>query len=157
MRNTRFWLMAFVAAVLFVAFIAMLAGPQSGTAAPMPAPTPISEPASGVTPKNAKFFTAQAVTADTTSTCAEVSNYNKADIYYSVTIDGSNVNTTTLTLQHGNSDTALVDGISIQSATAVSVTNMQQAQLFGGYVCLKIDTTDASTGTVTVTANALVK
>ena len=157
MRNIRFWIMAFVAAVLFVAFIAVVAGPQASTAAPMPAPTPVSVAASGAAPKYVKFFTAESTDADVTSPCIEVSNHNKADIYYSVTVDSGNVNTTTLTLQHGNSDTALVDGISVVSSVAATAAAMQQAEIFGGYLCLKVDTTDASTGTVTVTANALVK
>lgn len=147
-----------VAAVLLcAALLVIMDGVEPGQAAPMPIPTPVSVNASGTTPRYASFFTAEAVTADTTSTCVEVSAFNKADIYYNVTIDGANVNTTTLTLQHGNSDTALTDGVALQAATAVSVTNMQQVQIFGGYLCVKIDTTDTSTGTVTVTANALVK
>ena len=157
MRSTRFWIIAFVAALLFVALLGTMTSVEPSQAAPMPAPTPVSVAASGTAPKSIKFFTAESTAADTTSDCVEVSGYNKADIYYSVTIDGSNVNTTTLTMQHGNSDTALADGANVAASIAVSTTAMQQMELFGGYVCLKVDATDTSTGTVIVTAHALVK
>jgi len=74
-----------------------------------------------------------------------------------VTVEAANINTTTLTLQHGNTTSALVDGIGVASTVATDTTGLNQFSLFGAYLCLKIDATDASTGTVTVSANALLK
>ena len=157
MRSTRFWLVAFVAAVLFVALLGVMASPQASEAAPMPAPTPVSVNRTGYEPMDVTFFDAQSVTADTTSTCVALANYERADIYYNVTIDGSNVNTSTLTMRFGSSPAELASGVDLQAATAVSVTAVQQVQLFHRYACILIDTTDTSTGTVTVTAKALAK
>lgn len=155
--KSKIALLATIALVLFAGLMLSMNVQQVGMAAPVPAPTPVSAERTGVEPMDVIFFTAESVTADTTSTCAALANYERADIYYAVTIDGDNVNTTTLTLQHGNSPGALVDGIGVVSAVAATASDMQQVQLFGRYTCLKIDTTDASTGTVVVTANALVK
>jgi len=156
MKNKGVFIAALVALALVAIFSAVLSVTPSA-AAPLPAPTPVSVARTGVAPLDVTFFTAESVTADTTSTCIALANYERADIYYNVTIDGSNVNTTALTMQFGNSPSALVDGIALQASTGVSVTNMQQVQLFGRYTCIKIDATDAATGTVIVTANALAK
>lgn len=144
-------------AAMLVSALLIATSIQPSEAAPMPAPTPISAPPGDASPSYRTFFDAQTATADATSTCWEISAYEKADIYYNVDIDAANINTTTVLLQHGNSPTALVDGIAVASAVAADAAAMNQFQLFGGYVCLKLDTTDASTGTITVTANALLK
>lgn len=157
MRKSNFLLLGGAAAVALLVLMFVAIGATPGTAAPLPAPTPVSADRTGAEPRDVTFFTAEVVTADTTSGCVALANYERADIYYSVTIDSGNINTTTLTLQHGNSPDALADGLSFASAMTTTASAMQQVQLFGRYTCVKIDTTDASTGTITVTVNSLVK
>ena len=145
-----------LALVLVVAFLMTISVAPS-EAAPMPAPTPVAVDRTGAEPSIVDLIDARSTVDDITGPCVAVSSYERADIYYSVTIDGDNVNTTTLTLQHGNSPAVLVDGVAVASTVATTTEAMQQVQLFGAYLCLKVDATDASTGTVVVTANALLK
>lgn len=156
MRKNSLFLLA-VMALLLAGTLVGTVSMEPSAAAPMPAPTPVSVSDSGAQPQVVELLASRSTVDDITGPCVAVAEFNKADIYYSVTIDGSNVNTTTLTLQFGNSPTALTDGVSIASSVAVSTTAMQQVQLFGSFLCLKVDATDASTGTVTVYADALLK
>ena len=163
MKNKNAAVFVVVLAFVMVAALMLAAGPQTTTAAPAPAPmyapTPVAagKAPSGETPRVVTLLDARSVSDDATGPCVEVSAFEKADIYYSVTIDGSNINTTTLTLQHGNSPTALTDGLGVASAVATDTIGLNQFALYGAYLCLKIDTTDASTGTVIVSADALLK
>lgn len=141
----------------------VLAMPQQSEAAPglapAYAPTPVAagKAPSGAEPRVVTLIDARTVSDDATGPCVEVSAFEKADIYYSVTVESGNINTTTLTLQHGNAPGALVDGLGVASAVATDTTGLNQFALYGAYLCLKIDTTDASTGSVTISADALLK
>lgn len=156
MKNFSLVALVVVIAVLGVGIL-LLPMPQTSTAAPLPAPTPISVGATGNVPQLVTFFDARSVTADATSPCSYVGAYDKADVYYSITIDSGNINTTTLALKFGNSTDALVSGVNAGATIAASATSLNQFDVFGQYMCLTIDTTDAATGTVTVSANALLK
>jgi len=159
MKANRIAPAAIVAIVLVALLVSMVAGPSAGVAAPAAAPTPVAaaKSASGAMPQVVTLLDAVATVDDVTGPCVYVADYEKADIYYSVTIDGSNVNTTTLTLQHGNTTGALVDGLGVASALVASATGLNQFALYGAYLCITVDATDAATGTVTVSANALLK
>lgn len=149
-----------IAALVLVALlVSMVAGPSAGVAAPAPAPTPVAagKAASGAVPQVVTLLDAVATVDDVTGPCVYVADYEKADIYYSVTVEAGNINTTTLTLQHGNTTGALVDGLGVASAVATDTTGLNQFALYGAYLCVTIDATDAATGTVTVSANALLK
>ena len=163
MKNKSVITFAVVLAFAMIAGLLLVTAPQTTSAAPAPAPafapTPVAagKAASGETPRVVTLLDARSVSDDATGPCMEVSAFEKADIYYSVTIDGSNVNTTTLTLQHGNSPASLVDGLNVAATVSTDTTGLNQFALYGAYLCLKIDTTDASTGTVVVSADALLK
>lgn len=124
------------------------------TGAPMAAPTPnaATERTNGL-PQMYTFFNATTMTADTTSSCFELANYDVMDLYYN--IDQGTVNTTTLTLKFGNTESALVSGINIVAANAADANNLQPFQVFGRYTCIYADV--ANTNTITITVNALAK
>ena len=126
--------------------------PVSG--APMAAPTPVAAVDRGsVEPTLFNLWAAKAIAADTTTPCVEVTRYDVADVYYS--IDHGTVNTTTLTLKFGNSETALVDGINVVATSVADASAIQQVQTFGKYMCIyaNVSTTD----TITITVNMLAK
>lgn len=150
-RNIAAVLVAFV----FVAALFAVARGPVAIGAPMAGPTPVAaaKSASGATPVVVELFNNRAMTADTTSPCVEVSAYEKADIYYS--IDQGTTNTTTLTLRHGNTPTALVNGINIAAANTADAADMNQFTLYGRYLCVLADVTNSNT--ITITVNALVK
>lgn len=159
MKASRIAPAAIAALVLIALLVSMIAGPSAGVAAPAAAPTPVAagKAASGAEPVVVTLLDVVATVDDVTGPCVYVADYEKADIYYSVTVDGSNVNTTTLTLKHGNTTGALVSGLGVASAVATDTTGLNQFALYGAYLCLTIDATDAATGTVTVSADALLK
>jgi len=148
-------LIATLLLAILVGFLASMPA-ENATAAPVAAPTPVAAvDRGGAEPVLFNLFTNRAIAADTTSTCVEVTRHDVADIYYDVTVDGAAINTTTLTLQFGNSETALVDGINVEATIVTDTTGLVQAQTFGRYMCILANV--ATTDTVTVTVNALAK
>lgn len=159
MKASRIAPAALVAVVLIALLVSMIAGPSAGVAAPAAAPTPVAagKAASGAEPVVVTLLDAVSTVDDVTGPCVNVAAYEKADIYYTIDVDGTNVNTTTLTLKHGNTPAALVSGLNVVAAAAADASSMNQFATYGAYLCLTIDATDAATGTVVVTANALLK
>lgn len=154
-RETWTLIMGVAIVAMIIVAVAMLPAAPAD-AAPAAAPTPVSAAPRGMeTSTKINFWDAAALTADTTSTCYDVSAFEKADIYYSIDIDASNVNTTTVYMQHGNDPSALVNGVAVVSAVVADAAEMAQLQVFGGFLCLKADVTNSDA--VTITANALVK
>ena len=140
-------------AALMVAFVMLAVNVDNSTAAPMPAPTPVSAAPRGIESSKVNFFDGDVMTADQVSSCADISAYEKADLYYNIDVSGSAIVTTYL--QFGNDPTALVDGVAVVAAASADAADMNQYQVFGNYMCLRVDV--ATTDTITVTANALVK
>lgn len=143
-----------VVGLIFGAMLGLMTGPAA-EAAPMAAPTPVSvtrpnavQPWRSFTPWNATTFT-----ADTNSTCYEIADFSLADIQY--TIDQGTTNTTTITMRWSNDGTTLVSGVNLVASNTADVTDMQQVQLFGRYMCLLADVTNSNT--ITITAKVLVK
>jgi len=99
------------------------------------------------------FFNSAAMTADTTSSCFELANYDVMDVYYN--IDQGTTNTTTLTLRFGNTESALVNGVNIVASNTADASGLQPYQTFGRYACILADVT--TTDTITITVNALAK
>ena len=155
MKSKAIWTAA--GGTILFALLVLVFSTSPGTAAPLPAPTPVSVAASGAKPEVIEFFNAEAMTADTTSRCTSVDAYSKADLYYLIDVDGSGAVTHTVTWQFGNDPEALVDGVAVASAVVADAESMQQYQLFGRYACLEVDMASGATGTITITANALVK
>lgn len=148
---------SFLVVAIAILFFAMVLGSLSSnraSAAPQAAPTPISvTERNGASPALLTFFDAQAIAADTTSTCFEITFWDIADLYYS--IDQGTTNTTTLTLRWGNNSSALVNGVNVVASNAADASDLQQFQTFGRFACILADV--ATTDTVTITVNALVK
>lgn len=156
-RSSLFLAVMAVALLLSVGLFWPMAHAAPG-AAPLAGPTPVSAAPSGNVPTYVDFFISRAVTADTTSACADVAGYTKADIYYSVTVNANNINTNTLQLKHGNNVGALVNGIALASGvTNTNVVDMAQVNVYGRLLCVEIDATTGATGTITATVNALLK
>lgn len=149
--------MAIGGVILFALLVLVFSTAPGTSAAPLAIPTPISAAASGAKPEVVTFFEAELMTADTTSACVAIDAYTKADLYYDIAVTGTDNVTHTMTWQFGNDPEALVDGLAVVSAVVADTEAMQQYQLFGRYACLEVDFTDGTTGTATITANALVK
>lgn len=120
--------------------------------APLAGPTPVSVTRPAASEKNPWItitpFNATVLTADTTATCADVANFNVADVLYS--IDQTDVNTITLTTKWSIDGTITATGVNVVAANAADATDMQQVQLFGRYLCVLADVTNSNPVTVTV-------
>lgn len=150
-------LYTFVAVVVSLVLLAVLvsvlpASPVTGAPASVPTPVAAVE-RNAYAPTLYSFFDAETMTADTTSSCFALANYDIADIYYN--IDQGTTNTTTLTMRFGNSPSALVNGTDIVTSNAADASDMQQLQLFGRYTCILANV--SNTNTITITVNALAK
>jgi hypothetical protein len=146
----------FVTTILLcaLAFASIWAPIAHVSGAPVAAPTPVAAVARGLAaPQLFTLFNNKAVTPDTTTPCIDVADYDVVDLYYS--INQSTTNTTTLKLQFGNSETVLVDGLTIASANTSDTSAIQQFQTFGKYMCVLADV--ANSNTITFTVNMLAK
>ena len=159
MSSGRKLFLVFAGSLALLTILALVFAPVGDVEAEvLAAPTPVSVARSGSAAEVVTIFEAVSLTEDSTSSCVPVGNYDKADIYVNLDIDATNVNTTTLTLKHANGlDDTAASGVSIVSAAASDAVSMVQAQVFGAYLCVTADLTDASTGTVGLTVNALLK
>ena len=152
--NRLYSLLAVVVAFALLVALVTIVPVQLASGAPMALPTPNAAVDRVATPPQMyTFFNASALTADTTSSCFELANHDIVDLYYD--IEQGVVNTTTLTLKFGNSETALVDGQAITSTVIVSATALQPYAVYGRYTCIYADV--ATTDTITITVNALAK
>lgn len=153
-RNS--WPMAMLALIVMVVLAGFATLPQSpAAAAPLAAPTPVSvtRPSSEASAITFNPFSAQAVAADTTSTCFDVSKFAVIDALYS--IDQGDTNTVTLTTKWSIDGTTTASGVALVSANAADATEMQQLQVFGKYFCVLADV--ANTNPVTITVQAIAK
>ena len=152
--NKRYYL--FTACILF--FVALvLAGMAMpvAQAAPLAAPTPVSvtRPENARGPLLLKPFNNTVLTADTTATCQDIGDYSIADVIYQV--DQGTTNTITLTPKWSNDGSLLALGAAAVSANAADATEAIQIPLYGKYLCLYADVTNANP--VTVTFEVLLK
>lgn len=155
MFTRKLWPMA----LMFIALVAVLASvsllPQApAAAAPAAIPTPVSvtrPSGDGVITFNP--FSAEAVTADTTSTCFDVGDYSIVDVLY--VIDQGTTNTLTLTSKWSIDGTTTASGVNLVASNAADATDMTQLQVFGRYFCVLADV--ANTNPVTVTVQAIAK
>lgn len=153
-NTTKVFAVVLAASVMFALVVASFgASPQGATAAPMPAPTPVSSVDRANDGQYFSFFSAESMAADTTSDCFELGRYNLADVYYEV--DVTDAQTVTLYFKFGNTESGLVNSVAFASSVATDTANMQQAQLFGRYACIYADV--ETTATVDVTVNAWAK
>jgi hypothetical protein len=145
---------AFVLALALVVLlgVSLLIGSPPAGAAPAAAPTPVSANRADTEPVLFSFWNGAQFGASATSQCFDLSRFNKADVYYNV--DVTDAQTATLKLKFGNSEAALVDGLTVVTATA-DASAIQQVDTFGKFTC--IGATLSTTAPVTITVNALGK
>ena len=146
--NRKFAFSAVLAAVvLFAAFMLMFQGTASAAhPGPLAAPTPVSvNPGTGAG-RAAVLWSAKAITSDTATPPMEVLNYGKADIQWLVdqTAVAGAPNTTTVKLQFSIDGVNWVDGVNAVAANVADASDMQQFAVFGRYVRLYADVTNAN-------------
>ena len=147
-------LFATIVLLTALAFLSIWTPIAHVSGAPMAGPTPVAAVSRGMTtPQVFTLFNAKALTADTTAPCIDVADYDVVDLYYN--IDHGTVNTTTLTLRFGNTESALVSGLAVASASVADASAIQQFQTFGKYMCVLADVTSSSA--ITITVNMLAK
>lgn len=121
--------------------------------APLAIPTPITQPIWNAQPKEVKFFEAASLTADTRSTCYDLSGYGTLDLHY--VIDQGTTNTNTITLQFSNVTNNYVNGVAVVTANASDTGDLKEYNLFGKRTCLYADVTNSNA--LSVTAIGLAK
>lgn len=148
-----------IGATLLALLVLSFGMPQSSTAAPAAAPTPVSVTLPrGPVPEFPVFFNGLGpITEDTRSSCFEVPEYSIVDLQYLIdqTLAGGAVNTTTLKLQFSNDLTTFVDGIAIATSNVTDTSNLQSYAIFGRYTCVYADV--SNTNPITLTINGVVK
>ena len=145
------------ALVLFVAFIGLFGFAFHGTASaanpgPLAAPTPVSvNPGSGAG-RAAVLWSAKVITADTATGAMDILNYGKADIQWVTdqTAVAGAPNTTTVKLQFSVDGVNWADGINVLASNSADAADMQQFAVFGRYVRLYADVSNANPVTLTL-------
>lgn len=130
---------------LFV-FSLFLPGSQDAYAAPLGAPTPQTFNPSRTDANVVTWANAKSITADT-RWCADVRNYNGADVQW--IIDQGTVNTTTLKLQFSNDNVNFVDGATLVSANAADANSLNRQLIYGRWVCVYADLTNSNAIVIT--------
>lgn len=142
------------AAAMFLAFIFFSLNLVSTTqAAPPAAPTLVADFLMPI--KNAVAFPIQdatRLTGDTNTTAVEVMNMSAVDIQYTTVHTAGEVNTTTLTVQYSNDGTNWTSGLALATANAAAATSITRVPVFGRYMRVNQDTTNANAITVTLLA-----
>lgn len=133
--------------------ISLLMSISTTQAAPPAAPTPI---ANFVMPtKSAAVFPFQEatrLTGDTNTSAVEVMNLSALDISYTTVHTAAEVNTTTLTVQYSNDGTNWVNGVALATSNAAATTDISRVPVFGRWMRINQDTTNAFAVTVTLLA-----
>lgn len=130
-------------------------GAQDAQAAPPAAPTPVADYlVAGVQPTTILFQSATALAADTNTTGVEIMRFGAVDLQYVVdqTAVASEVNTTTMTIQYSNDNSNWVDGLVLANANTADGTTITRVPVFGRYMRVKQDVSNAIVLTVTLTA-----
>jgi hypothetical protein len=146
-NRKNFSVIAAAIMLLLAMYLSFNGGNSRVSAAPMALPTPITHNDEGSGAKNAFWFRAVPITADTRA-CLQFPNHEIADIQY--TVDQTVVNTVTLKLQHSNDNVSFVDGTAIVAANAADANGLDQFLNYGRYSCIFADVATASTVTITV-------
>ncbi len=123
---------------------------QPVQAAPPAAPTPVANLYQSNEGRAVTFQSATALTADTNTRSVEVMNFDSVD--FQLTVDHGTVNTTTFTIQYSNDGTNWDDGLALLTNNATDVTEITRVPVFGRYMRVKQDLTNANALTVTLLA-----
>jgi hypothetical protein len=94
------------------------------------------------------------IAADTYSKILDISAQEWCDFQYVVDqeIDGTDPNTTTVTIQFSNDRTNWVDGPALATANVADASDMTRLPLFGQYMRFKMDVDNSYTPTWTINA-----
>lgn len=156
MKNNKYITLGLAAlvSIIFTALV-MVSLDTVGTiqAAPPAAPTPVADFLMPV--KNAAAFPFQAetrLTGDTNTTAIDVMNMSAVDISYTTVHTGGEVNTTTLTVQYSNDNTNWTNGLALATSNATAATSITRVPVFGRYMRINQDTSNAFAITVTLLA-----
>jgi hypothetical protein len=142
-----------VAAALLSALMGLTNTWPSAQAAPLPAPTPLSNPARSVNVQGPVFFfDSQTLTADTASTKFWLAPYQVIDLQYA--LDETTTNTTTVKLQYSVDGVTWTDGLSLISAGTTDTSGLNQFPLFGLFTRIYVDVSNTNAVGVTVVGAA---
>ncbi len=147
MKNNKIFM------TIFWGVFALLIGAltlQPISAAPPAAPTPVANVLDTDGGRYFVFQTATALTADTDTRTVDVLAFDSLDI--AVTTDHGTVNTATFTVEWSNDGTNWDKGPAVLSANGADTTELTRVPVFGRYVRVEQDVTNANPLTVTITA-----
>lgn len=134
--------------ILFVAFLGLVSSPNT-YAAPSAAPTPVSNlDRGGMAAKVITLFSTDVLTADRNGPTQNIIGNDATDLQW--VIDQTAVNTVTLKIQYSVNGTNWIDGATFVTSNAADAGDMQQYPLFGQFVRVNADVTNASPVTITV-------
>jgi hypothetical protein len=136
--------------LLLFALLGLAMLPQApAAAAPAAAPTPVSvtRPV-GAEPKVVEVWKSRVITGDTTAPCIDVGAYSVVDGQWQ--IDQTAVNTVTVTTQWSIDGSLITDGADLVASNGADASDIQQAQVFGRYLCPMADVTNSNVVTVTL-------
>lgn len=154
MKNKHLAAILCVALILAASMFGLMDVSPQVEAAPLFAPTPVSQARSVNVPQVATFFAVESITADQRAGCTNSADFEKADIQY--VIDQGTVNTVTLKLQFTNdphgSGATYIDGVNIVANNAADASSMQQFQVFGAWTCIYADVANSNPLSLTVRA-----
>lgn len=154
MTSNRKYLFVTVAlALLLLTAFAVAFQPSAYAAQPQPlyAPTPVSSDHSGIRADVVTFWETVTITEDTASNLQNVADHAEMDLQwvFDQTVVAAAANTTTLTLQFSNDGVNWVDGAAVVSANAADATDLQPQLVFGRYVRLSANVSNALPVTIT--------
>lgn len=152
--NRKFFIVSVaLAALLFAVFALSFQGTASAAnPGPLAAPTPVSvNPGSGVG-RASVLWSNKVITADTATGAMDILNYGKADIQWVTdqTAVAGAPNTTTVKLQFSVDGVNWADGINVLASNSADAADMQQFAVFGRYVRLYADVSNANPVTLTL-------
>lgn len=138
-----------VFAIMLTSGLSVLQPAAASTVAPLAGPTPVTVTRpSASAPKTFQFWSNSALITSTTASCVDVGSYAVIDAQYY--IDQTAVNTVTLTTQWSVDGSLITDGVDLVTNNAADSGDMQQAQVFGRYLCPRAIATNTNPVTVTL-------
>ena len=158
MNTKRAWLII-LSLVCAMALVGSAVSAIRGLAAPLPIPTPVSNPGDRVSSAVAArypitFMNAKVIAADGRGTTYSLPEYNILDLQY-VIDQGTTPNTVTLKLQFSNDGINWANGGNlVASSVTDGATDMIQLNNFGRYTNIYADVANTQTITVSVIAVA---
>lgn len=135
-------------AVLLLSALWLAMPPRETTAAPMAAPTPVTQTQRGAPGVLSFWGSPTALTADGNSAVLDVADFEIMDLHY--VIDQGTTNTITLKIQMSNDNVNWTDGTTIVTNNAADTSVMQQYHVFGRFARINADVVNANAVTVTV-------